>query len=203
MTFQSAPNCAEAVIQASFGGVNLANVINFRKLSGYNQDDIDLLATTVDEQVGAHYRTFLSADVTYNGTLVRGLQDELDFTSFDPTHAGVGGLTDDSLPANVTLCATLRTGLTGRSARGRFYMLPTVVTQMTTPNTFASAVGTALALFLNDLKDATFAVSWDMVIVSRFNAGVKRGTAIANKVTSIEVRNLLSDSQRGRLPAGH
>ncbi len=203
MAFQSAPNCAEAVIQATFGGVSLANVVNFRKLSGYDSDDIALLATTVDEAVGSGYRTFLAQDVVYNGTLVRGLQDELDFSSFDPTNAGAGGLTDDSLPANVTLCATLRTGLTGRSARGRFYMLPTVVTQMTTPNTFAGAVGTALAAFLNDLKDDAFAISWDMVIVSRFNAGVKRGTAIANNVTSIEIRNLTSDSQRGRLPRGH
>ncbi len=204
MAFQSAPECAEAVIQCTFGGVAVANVLNFRKLfDPYDQSAIDQLADTVDSIVASEYRTFLSSDVTYNGTLVRGLENELDLTAFNNDGAGAGGLTDDSLPANVTLCATLRTGLTGRSARGRFYMLPTVVTQMTTPNTFAGAVGTALTAFLDDLIIATAVFDWQLVVLSRFNAGVKRTVAINNRVRSVEVRNLTSDSQRGRLPVNH
>jgi len=203
MAFQSAPNCAEAVINVACGGVNLANVLNFRKLDGYDQTDIDNLAEAVDAAVGADYLDILASACSYSGTLVRGLQDELDLSTFDNTSAGAGALTDGPLPNNVTLCATLRTGLTGRSARGRFYMLPSVVTQLASPNTFSSGVGSNLANFLDNLIVAALVFDWQLVVLSRFNAGVKRGTAIANRVTSIEVRNLTTDSQRGRLPQGH
>jgi len=204
MAFQSAPECAEAVIQCTFGGVAVANVLNFRKLfSAYDQTAIDNLAEAVDGVVGASYLGLISSDVNYSGTLVRGLENELDLTAFNNVSSAPGALTDDSLPANVTLCATLRTGLTGRSARGRFYLLPTVQNLMTTPNTFSSAVGTGLVTMLEDMIVATLAVDWQLVVLSRFNAGVKRTTAINNRVLTVEVRNLTSDSQRGRLPINH
>lgn len=204
MAFQSAPEMAEAVIQCSFGGVAVANVLNFKKLfTPYDQTDIDNLAAAVDATVGSDYLGIIASDVTYSGTLVRGLENVLDLTAFDNTNAGAGALTADSLPANVTLCATLRTGLTGRSARGRFYMLPTVVTNMTTPNTFSGATGTGLTAFLDAVIAAALVQDWQSVVLSRFTGGAKRTTAIGTRIISVEVRNLTSDSQRGRLPSGH
>jgi len=204
MAFQSAPECAEAVIQCVFGGVQIANVLNFRKLfTPYDQTAIDALATLMDAVVDSDYKGILSSDVNYSGVLVRGLENELDLTAFNNDNAGPCTLTADSLPANVTLCATLRTGLTGRSARGRFYMMPSTNDQMTTPNTFSSGVGTGLTSFLDAVIAAALVEDWQLVVLSRFSGGVKRSVAINNRVLSVEVRNLTSDSQRGRLPVNH
>jgi len=203
MTFVPAPDCAEAVIQATYGGVNIANVINFKKFGGYDQTAIDALAALVDVAVGDAYLGLLSNGVAYSGTTVRGLSDIIDLSGFNDAFAGPGELATAGLPANVTLCITLRTGFTGRSARGRFFAMPTVADQLSTPDAFVSTFGTQLVSFLTDLKAAALVLGWTMVIVSRFSNGVPRGTAIATPVTNIVARNNLTDSQRHRLPRGH
>jgi len=203
MSFQSAPDCAEAVIQATFGGVNIANVLNFKNFAGYDQPDIDALAAIVDAGVGGDYLGILSSSVAYTGTLVRGLESSIDMTAVDNTSAGAGALTGPAVAANVSLVATLRTGFTGRSARGRFFMMPTAADQLASVNTFGSGFSANLVTFLTNLQAEAALSGWTMIVLSRFSGGVPRGTAIATPVTDIELRNLTVDSQRHRLPRGH
>jgi hypothetical protein len=42
-----------------------------------------------------------------------------------------------------------------------------------------------------------------MCVASRFHNGAPRTPAITFAITSIAARNLIIDSQRGRLPKGH
>jgi hypothetical protein len=203
MTFQSAPDCAEAVIQATYGGVNIANVLNFKKTGGYDQDAIDALAELVDAAVGDAYLPICNSQVGYTSTLVRGLTESVDLTASRSTNAGSGALTSNPLPANVTLCATLKTGFTGRSARGRFYAFPTAQGQLASADAFISDYGDGLIAFLQEVKDNAFLADWKLIVLSRSNGGARRGTAIGTNVSAVVLRNLLSDSQRHRLPRGH
>lgn len=204
MPFQSVPECAEAVINFTTSGKSQVNVLNFWKPGGYNQVDINDLAVAVDGVVGSDYLPILAAGTNYDFTLVRGLTSIVDLTATSALNAGPGtnpGTVE--LPSNVTLCITLRTGFTGRSARGRFYTVGPTQNDMAAQNLFKSAYGNAAVTMLENIQIAVGAYSWQLVIVSRFSGGARRAVGIKTPVNDIAYRNLDSDSQRGRLPKDH
>lgn len=204
MTFQSAPECAEAVIQGTYGGTPIANVLNFWYPGGYDQANIDDLAEAVDAAVGTNYLPVCVDDVEYVQTLVRGLENVIDLQAANGASSGPGGDNAGTpLPGNVTLCITLRTGFTGRSARGRFYAWPAGSDSLLSPDVFVTAYADALEAFLEEVKSQAIDVGWHLVILSRVSGGVPRGTATHLDVTSILARNTDSDSMRRRLKPGH
>jgi len=203
MAFQPVLNCAEAVIQGTVASKAMANVLGFRFSGAYLQADIDALAAAVDGAVGSDYKPIMTAGMSYDGTLVRGLTTANDLTSYDNTSAGAGGVSGAQLPNNVTLCATLRSGLTGRSARGRFYAFPTGISQLSAANIFAGTYGTALLAAISAINVAAALAGWQFVIISRFTGGAARPTGVVFPVTQVQLRNTTCDSQRGRLPVNH
>src|SRR3990172_6747776 len=64
----------------------------------------------------------------------------------------------------------------------------------------ATVVSTLAGAQLRPLVEAE---SWKFVVLSRFNAGAKRASAIAFEVVVSQRRNAAIDSQRGRLQPGH
>ncbi len=203
MPFQSVPDCAEAVINGIADGKPIANVFGFRFPGGYAQSDITALAAALDTEIGADYLPQVSVGVSYGSTLVRGLTLINDFTSVASAAAGVGGVSGGALPSNVTACITLRSALTGRSARGRFYAFPTGDSQRLTENRFTSAYLSGLVTFLTGVQTIALSIGWEFSVLSRRTGGALRASGVAFKITSIAARNDLIDSQRGRLPAGH
>jgi len=203
MAFQSVPNCAEAVINCTYGGKAIANVLNFVKSGGYNATDIGNLADAVDDAVGNLYLPVLSDGVAYVSTLVRGLELINDLTQVVTTSAGAGAVTGGPFPANVSLCITLRSGLTGRSARGRFYAMPTGISNQSATNTFSSTYVGDVEDFLIGVRSSAAGQGWNMCIVSRRTLNAARPVGVNFLVASIGARNNTMDSQRGRLPAGH
>jgi hypothetical protein len=203
MAFQSVPECAELVIQAVGDGKAMNNVLGFRFPGGYSALDIQALAIAADARIGSDYLPLIHGNITYISALVRGLQDQNDFSSNVGTSTGPGTASGDLLPTNVTFCITVRTALTGRSARGRFYALPTGASNQSGVNTFSSAYATALVNFLTQLYLDAGAAGWTPVIISRFHNNAARPTGVAFNVVNATFRNRIMDSQRGRLPVGH
>jgi len=204
MAFQSAPECAEAVIHFVRTTQNMYNVLNFWSPGGYVQADLDALAAVVDAGVGADYMPVIDSNTTYLETTVRGLENVIDLSAVDAASTGAGGDTaGGGLPANASLCITLRTGFTGRSARGRFYAVPPTNAKLATADTYTSAYGNALNDFLQNLKSDAAGIGWNMVILSRRTGGSLRPVATHLNVTTISYRNLLIDSARRRLIPGH
>lgn len=203
MTFQSVPDCAEAVISFNSDGQIIYNVLGFHSPTGYGSSAISQLADLVDTQVASLYLPHISVGVVYLNTLVRGLRDINDFTAVANAGSGVGGVAGNALPGNVSLCVTERSALSGRSARGRFYAVPTGVSQQFTQNTFATAYVTGIETFLNDLRTAAAAIGWDHCVISRRTGGAPRTTGTFFKIINSAARNHDIDSQRRRLLTGH
>jgi len=109
----------------------------------------------------------------------------------------------DNLPSNVTWVATLRSAFTGRSARGRFYTMPFTDLGLASINAVTSTFATAIIAFLEDVQARVTTNGWEMVVVSRFHNKTPRDPGIFFPITDIVARNLLTDSQRGRLTRGH
>jgi len=203
MAFQSAPNTAELVIKGDISGKGVANVINFYNPFGYDQSDIDALATLGDAWVGSDYIPLFANSVTYNECLVRGLTDIIDLTGSAAANTGPGTLSGSAMPANASVCITMRTGFTGRSARGRFYAWPFSSSVLATSQSVTSGYVDDLADALNLLRSQAASAGWTMSVLSRYTLGSARPLGICTAITDCVGRNVLVDSARRRLGLGH
>lgn len=203
MAFQPALQCASAVIQQTYGGSIVNNVLNFHLPSVPVQADLDALAAAVDSG-WATYAAVSSAALNYVNTHVRGLTNAIDLESDNNTSAGHGIDTSNALPGNVALVVTLRTGHAGRSARGRVYMSGLSEDILFGgPNSVSSSFAAAAVGVIQSIQSAADVAGWQFVVLSRHSGGVLRPSATFLPISSIAVRNLFTDSQRNRLPVGH
>ena len=203
MPFQSCPNMVAAAIEANGTGKQIANVLHFLHTGAYNQVALDNLASFLDTEVGTNYLPVVSSSVAYERVHVRGLTDIIDIESVDNAHAGPGTAAGVPAPNNTSNCITLRTGHTGRSARGRFYAFPTSASNIVSPVNFVHAYTAFLVTFLESVRINCGAIGWQLVILSRRNAGVLRPLGVGTPVAFAEGRNDEIDSQRGRLLPNH
>jgi len=121
-------------------------------------------------------------------------------SSSNADNAGAGTDSDDALPNSVSLCLTVRTAFTGRSARGRIFAMAPTVVQAPVPNFVTTGYRDAIVAAYEACRTRITSLGYQMVVVSRFSGGAPRAVGITFPVTSIVARNLRLDSQRGRMP---
>lgn len=203
MAFQPVENTAQIDIMFSYLGSVMQNSLHAEYLFGaYDQTALASLANAVDAWVVASYKPLVSNVINYDRVEVRGLAIENDLVEINLDGAGVGGVGVACLPLNVTKCISLRSGLTGRSARGRFYSIGMVETHMATTRTIVTTTyESALIAALTALVSSVFAVNWVLVITSRWHNKVKRDEGVNFPVAEIISVNRTTDSMRSRLPA--
>lgn len=121
--------------------------------------------------------------------------------AFRPTDGAlpiVGVETVDELPAQVALVVSHRTGLSGRSHRGRTY-LPGLTEANVDGNTVNAAALTTAALYFTDLRTALALENLDLVVYSLYHDNLPRVDPVATAVIA-QVINSRVDTQRRRLP---
>jgi len=203
MAFQSVPNTAEMAFIFSADGNVMQNRINFECITDpYDATLLANLATAGDLWVDSDYLPAVSSDVQYLRTEVRGLNDEFDLVVVEDANAGFGGTVSAVYPLNVSKAFTLRSGLTGRSARGRFYTVG--MTAGHTVNGSRTLITTAYRdAFINALTSLisdAFVAGWVMVVTSRYHNGVKRTSGLNFAISQVGVSDMTTDSRRDRLP---
>lgn len=110
-----------------------------------------------------------------------------------------GTLGQAGLPGNNAFCVSLRTGLTGRSARGRWYWAGLTEGQVV-DNTVNSGTVTSIVAALDNLIDAIRSGPIEPVIVSFVSNGVPRvGGPVYFVINDAIAVDDVVDSQRGRL----
>jgi len=205
MSFQPAPNMASIAIHATNNGKQIANVLHaaFHEYPG--QSVITALATDIAGVVVGAYEPLMSANLILTDITVTGLTFINDYQDTITAGSSPGTASGDPLPANNTLVCTLRSALTGRSARGRIYTFPTGATNIAAGggDLYDTAYATAVQSFWSDVIDQIGSSGWTASILSRFTGGVKRTEGAGFAITNVEVRNSVADSQRRRLPKGH
>lgn len=199
MAFQPAVNCAEAVINWSGPGGLYANVLNFKFPTAYDQGDIDALAAAVDEAVGGAMLGLVGTVVSYVNTTVRGLTSSVDLEGVADAEAGAGGASGTSMPPNVTYCLSLRTGLTGRSARGRFYPVGLTSSQLSSAVAVSTTYRDAMIAALETIGSQAGDDGWSWGVLSRQNNNIVLAAAVFREITDVIGVDLNLDSMRRRL----
>ncbi len=110
-----------------------------------------------------------------------------------------GTLLAATLPGNVAFCVSLRSGFTGRSARGRWYWAGLTEAQVAL-NAVDGGTVTSIVAAMDNLISTITGLSASPVVVSYFSGGILRpgGPVYFVINDAIAVDNIV-DSQRGRL----
>jgi len=205
MPFQPAPNCVSIAIHGTNNGKQIANVLHAHFPSYPVQSDVDFVTNAVATAVIGNYEPLMSDNLLLTDIVGTGLTFVNDFQTVVSAGVSPGSAGGSPLPANNSLVATLRSALTGRSARGRIYTFPTGTSNVasTGGDLYTTGYATAVQTFWQSINTAINVGGWQQVILSRFTGGVARLAAVGFAVTTVEVRNDTADSQRRRLPRGH
>jgi len=205
MAFLTCPNMVSLAIHATNNGKQIANILHARFGAYPVLADIVALNAAVAPAIAGDYEPLMSANLLLTDLTTTGLTLINDFQDVASFGASPGSAAGDPLPANNSLVCTLRSALTGRSARGRIYTFPTGAGNVasTGGDLYETAYANAVEAFWQGVSAAINGAGWEHVILSKFTSGVERAAGVGFLVTDVAVRNSVADSQRKRLPKGH
>jgi len=120
--------------------------------------------------------------------------------AWSPLTVVQGGDTNAASPNNVSLAISFRTGLSGRSYRGRNYWIGFTEPNVTNNQIDGTLVNSILAAYTLLIGVDAVASDWTWSVYSRYVNGVERETGTSTDVTSVGTTDSIVDSQRRRLP---
>jgi hypothetical protein len=201
MAFIPTPEGIKVAVNYMLFGVPCANILTFNNNAPINIADVEIYAEGVLSLWENQIMPLLSVDLTLVDCTATGMnsQSAYQFVA-EPVSPIAGGVSGASSPGNVALCVTLRTGLIGRSQKGRIF-LPGIPESSTTGNQFngtpLAALTAAFQGFIdNGELDIPALVTWS--VTSFYTNGVARaeGRQLAIQTVTIDGR---LDTMRGRL----
>lgn len=202
MPFQPVPDVAQMQLEGSVDGCMTINDLYFQ-ISGGGITPVNLALLT--GLVATWFATSLAPLLSDDWSAVRVIGTDLTSATgprFDAGAGTAGGVAGEANPNNVAACVSIRTDQRGRSNRGRNFV-PGIPGSVVTLNTLDVTFQNDLLAAYGELVGAgTFAAGWELVVVSRRNAGVARPTGLAIPVTSIIMTSNKVRSMRSR-EVGH
>ena len=201
MAFVPVPNTAlvEAVYQLD--SQICENTLYFEFASGTpTAADLTDLVEAVNSAIRTSILPFLTTVtqlLRVIGTLL-DVVDAIQYTSVTSLPA-VGGVASETMPNSSAACISFRTGLTGRSFRGRNYILGIPVGNVT-QNTLNSDWTALMVTGWNAIGSAAFDIGWNWVAVSRVSGGLDRAEGVTTPITTVLFTDNIIDTQRRRGP---
>lgn len=200
MGFIPALNTVRIAIEFSLSGQICVNVVYAKKSTTVLSTDLTALITairgwwTTDAKGSFHSDLTIRAIRTRDMTTQAGLVE--DYIYAIPEAGTVGGV---CAPNNVAVACSYRTGLAGRSYRGRSYWMG-IPEAAYTDNYLDTGYPTVFATIGADLGDAIESVTDFTHVVASFYANKSaRGQAVLTTITQYVVDARI-DTQRRRLP---
>ncbi len=191
-------NTVKVTYEGSFRGQQYIGDLWFNHIAG-PPAAADVL--NIVQQVGTVFVPALAAvqseDLTY--TFARGR----DYTLLNGWTAEQGlsevGGGGDAMPNNVCIAFSFRTGLAGRSYRGRNFVGAIPRTQIVENEVQSTFLSGGLSAF-NLLIDPGFSPGWQWCVVSFRNAGAWRSAGVATPITNVVIVDNIVDDMDKRLP---
>lgn len=207
MPFVPEATSVEAKFEGVVDGQQTINDLYFQLPGGYILSDIQSLGTNLSDWFTAGFASHLSEDWSTVAIHIRALNNPASYVvDVSPTPT-IGGASAAAEPNNVALCISFRTGLAGRSFRGRNYV-PGVPVDQITLNTFdpgwMADVKTTYDLLLPG--GGALPGGWIWGVLSRFSGvdvngkPIPRTTGVFTPIVNTLYTDSTADSMRNRLP---
>lgn len=209
-TFIPVPNVAECVIKAILGGQQINNVLHLKNAAGWTTPTLTLAVNALMDAWKADILPKQSIDLAYQGIHAKDLTTSMGVEVDIPwTGTSTGTIGNPAEPGNVALAVGLKTGLAGRSARGRIFFagLPE---NSSTDSLVTEAFRIAWQAAVGNVVGALTAAGFPLGVVSKYSGYTQtppkykkvptpRVEGIYNAVTTA-VADRIVDSMRKRLP---
>jgi len=202
MPFVPAPNLIMVEFRYLFNSQKCENRIMCDNLGTVGDADLTDLATGCWDWWESDYSEHISGSVLLSSVVATDLTtiDGAQYT-YAPDTTTTGQTTEGSMPNEVSLCVSLRTGHRGRSARGRWYVAGLPREQMVNDNEVTSAYQSAIASDLSSLLLVATDLSKVFVIASFISEGAPRpGGPVYFPITTATVLDPIVDSMKSRKP---
>ena len=202
MPFIPTPNAVQAELIYNWDSQICETVLDYVKASPWNSDSMAELAEGLLETWNANLKGSMPTTLSLIGVRVTDISSQTGpVVEQGIGLPSVGTAASPSLPNNVAIVFTKRTGLRGRSYRGRIYH-PGLLESNVVGNTVDAVTAAALRSKWEAFLAIPLTVAADealMVVVSRQNNNVPRAEGVATLVENLTTDGIV-DSQRRRLP---
>lgn len=196
MTFQPVTDGVECVLNQTYLGNPVANVLHFKKRTvEINGVSLQALAIALFSAIYANMKGLMADTWTLDSIQCTDIRTSTGAQILYPSPQSCAGNQGAGLPGSVAGVISLKTALRGRSYRGRVYMTA-LAESLVTGNTILSSWTSGMVTFWAGII-VSEALPFDLAVCSRWENGVKRATGIVTPVASIEV-DARVDSQRRR-----
>jgi hypothetical protein len=201
MAFAPNPRIVQVELRYDQDNEEIENLLYFDTGSIATQTECALLALEVNGWWGVTVRPLQATTVTlrevYAKVMIAPPAPEATSTAALPA-AGTGGTA--ALPNNVTCSISFRTGFTGRSSRGRNYIIGLMEGGVVANQLNAGVIQAWTAAYEGLLPTGPYITGGTWVVYSQQNNGVPRVTGAFSPVSTVLFVNDVVDSQRRRLP---
>lgn len=206
MAFVPVPNTIEVDVNYLLDGQVVQNTMYFENTEPWTIAEIGIFLDGLNSIITEELMPLLSSSIQLFELVARLLDtaSSIGFTFSLPTPVS-GGRADEMLPSNVTYTISFRTGLTGRSFRGRNY-IPGLSVDSVDNNTIDADTRTGLLAYYSAVKAYASEYGAPMVVVSRYSGidadgdPIPRVTGVTTPIVSFGTADTTVDSQRRRLP---
>jgi hypothetical protein len=199
MAYQRVPNTVQCDVLFLLFGQVMENVYYVKFDGGVDAVAIADAANTIGAWVLDSWLAHQSFNVQFTGVEAKNLDIEFgSIATFTPTSPAFGVIGVAAEPGNVSYSVSLRTANSGRSFRGRKYVIGIPSTSRT-GNQVSSGWATDIKASLDVLRSLLESINGVLSVVSRIAEGVRRLEALSTPVTSISLVDFNIDSQRRRL----
>lgn len=207
MPFVPVPNTLQVDVIYLLDGQRVENTLYFEKTGGWDAAAISDWLASLRNLITSDLMPTLAGAIQFIELIGRLLDTASSIGLSVPiTPVVSGGSGDEAMPNNVTYTISFKTGLTGRSFRGRNY-IPGIPNGAISQNTIAPGFRTSLLAFYDALMALSESLSILWVVVSRFSGvdpvtgdPIPRVTGVTTPILSVTTFDNTVDSQRRRLP---
>lgn len=200
MAFVPFTNVVEAELRFLITGQQVENTLYFHKGTAWDATSMSDLGQDLANWWATNIAPELVTALVMTEVKVRDLTtEEAPGVVYTPPSTIAGEV--DSLPApnNVAWVVKFTTGFTGRSSRGRNYVVGFSGGQVNN-SVITLTQADALRAGYAALLAVASAGGYEWVIASRYHNGVPRVAGVVTYVSAVSYTDLTTDSQRRRLP---
>jgi len=198
MAFQPVPDGREITVVGLQNGVPIINIFHTESATSATLENLEIIADTVILWMQDFVLPETHPSYVLQMVKVRDISSETGLSvEIAPTTSSPGEAGGTAAAANASIVASLRTGVQGRSFRGRIYFGGLAQQTLTNAQTMGVTSAAAYATMVTELIDALTAIGETLSVLSRVANGVARVTGLLTEIIQVIV-NTKVDSQRRR-----
>lgn len=201
-----APNVVRCALRFSQDGLEAYNILNVVGAAPATAGNLVSIAAVFQGWWNVTLRPAEPNAVSWLGVDLTALDSPgSPFLAYTNTGTLTGSGAGTPYPPNVSPAISLRTGLSGRSYRGRIYHIGLSSINPITGGLMTAPTSASLATIYNTLRTSLNSAGWPLCVLSLYSGidgsgnKIPRASGIATPINAVVVGRRI-DSQRRRLP---